>query len=148
MHRASVLLAVAALALAGCGGSSSGGRLSEAEFVKKADAVCAKYKKKINALPQPSSLSGVAGYAQKAIDLTKQGRAELRALKPPSDLADTNAKWLANLDQTLVLAGELRDAAKQKDLAKVRTLAERGNRLDKQGNRLAAQMGMKACSED
>ena len=79
-----VVLAAAVVGLvSGCGGGS--GRLSKAEYAKRADAICTKYNAKIRALGRPTAISGLPAYVDKALPLARKGDDELRALEPPKD---------------------------------------------------------------
>ena len=52
-----IAVCAAVLVGAGCGG---GDRLSKAEFQQRANAICAKYQKRIDALGQPQSIDEVS----------------------------------------------------------------------------------------
>src|SRR2546423_12486539 len=83
---------VLAIVVAGCGGGS--GRLSKAEYAKRADAICTKYNAKIRALGRPTAISGLPAYVDKALPLARKGDDELRSLKPPKDEEQTAKEWL------------------------------------------------------
>src|SRR5690242_4702058 len=106
MRGFALAFALAALA-AGCGGSS---RLSKAEYVKRADAICAKYNAKIRALGRPTAISGLPAYVDKALPLARKGDDELRALKPPKDEEQTAKEWLDQNDSVVGSMERLRDA--------------------------------------
>ena len=67
---ASVL--IAALVLAGCGGSSSSGTLSRAQLVSRANAACSATNARIADQAGPSSLKQLAGYASSTRAATVQ----------------------------------------------------------------------------
>jgi len=61
----------AAFVLAGCGGS---GRLTHAEFVKRADALCGKSVAKLRVLKNPSSIPELVVYLKKAKPIRRSWR--------------------------------------------------------------------------
>jgi hypothetical protein len=93
-----LLFAVAAFALVagGCGGGG-GKRLSKAEFVSRADAICAKYEKRVQ-----NRMAGVPAGDQKqlassiknVLPLIRKGNDELRSLKPPGSLQSRFDSWM------------------------------------------------------
>ena len=89
--------AVVALA-AGCGGGGDGSTrntLSAAEFRQQADAICAKYQGKLDALGTPSSLDDLKDYVDKAVPIIDNGNAELQGLEPPAPSLRTSGtvRW-------------------------------------------------------
>jgi len=80
-----VPVAVAAVAF-GAGACGGDDKLPKAEFVSKANAICAKYEKKISAVPEPSrgddNLDRYADYVDKVSPLAKAAHAEMSDLEP------------------------------------------------------------------
>ena len=70
MRRFALAFAVATLA-SGCGGGS--GRLSKAEYAKRADAICTKYNAKLKALARPTGISELPAYVDRALPLARKG---------------------------------------------------------------------------
>src|ERR1051325_7728441 len=89
MRRFALVLLIVGL-LAGCGGGS--GRLSKAEYAKRADAICTKYNAKLKALARPVGIGDLPAYVDKALPLARKGDDELRALKAPKDKGQTDRK--------------------------------------------------------
>ena len=155
MRRAALLLFVTVLA-AGCGGSSSskssssgdGDRLTRSEFAAKADAICKKYNEKTKEIGNNSkSLSDVAKAFDQALPLLENALSELKTLKPPKSEQHAVDEWLAQSQVLKHDLQEMRDKAKAKDLKGVQEAFARASANDKQGNRLAAKLGMKVCSK-
>jgi hypothetical protein len=143
---------------AGCGGggnsssnsSSSGGgpRLSRADYAAKADAICKKYNAKTKQIGNNSkSLSDVAKAFDQALPLLENVLSELKALKPPKSEQRNVDEWLAQSQVLKHDLQEMRDKAKAKDLKGVQDAFAKASANDKQGNRLAAKLGMKVCSK-
>jgi hypothetical protein len=134
---------IAALA-AGCGGS---GRLSKADYAKRADAICTKYNAKLKALARPTSISGLPAYVDQALPLARKGDDELRALKPPKGEAKTAKEWLDQSDSVVGSMERLRDAAKKGDRTGIQTALNEASSANRTANRLARQLGLSVCAQ-
>jgi len=143
MRRFALAFAVAALA-AGCGGS---GRLSKAEYVKRADAICTKYNAKLKALSRPTSISGLPAYVDEALPLARKGDRELRALKPPKDEEQTAKEWLDQNDSVVGSMERLRNAAKKGDRAGIQTALNEASSANQSANQLARRLGLRVCAQ-
>ena len=157
MRPAALLFVVTVLA-AGCGGggnssgksrsTSDGARLSRSDYAAKADAICKKYNAKTKQIGNNSkSLSDVARAFDQALPLLQNALAELKALKPPKSEQRTVDEWLAQSQVLRHDLQEMRDKAKAKDLKGVQEAFARASANGKQGDRLAAKLGMKVCSK-
>lgn len=146
MRVAAPILVVLVL-LAGCGGGGGGSRLSEAEFIAAADAICKEYEAKLNAIPAPQSPDEFDEFADKSIPIAKEGRDKLAALNPPEDLQDTFDAWIGQGDRAIELVENLRDAADDADQAKLQQIAQEAEQTNQESNRLASQIGFKECGE-
>jgi hypothetical protein len=134
------------LLLAGCGGGGSS-RLSKADFIAKANAICSKYQAKINALPQPKSVKDVPGYIDKALPLLQAGTSQLEGLKAPTELQSTADEWRGILHTQVDQAKSLKTAAEKGDVAGVTRIANGASAQNKRANQLAAQLGAQACAK-
>jgi hypothetical protein len=144
VSRVAALLAATALLAAGCG-SGGGGRLSKDDYAKQADAICAKYNRKIQALGRPTSLADLAGFADRALKLTRQGNDELKGLKPPKSEEQTAKEWVAHNDLVAKAVADLRDAARKNDRVEIRAALRRGQAANRTANALARDLGMRVC---
>ncbi|MDT7569885.1 MAG: hypothetical protein QOE05_59 [Actinomycetota bacterium] len=101
MKRALVLL----LLVTACGGSSGGDSGNpKADYLKKAEAVCAQANTEIAAAKKntPAGIAEVPPYVHKLLDLAKQTLEDLSLLTPPADDAvQVKAKLLDPLGQQL-----------------------------------------------
>jgi hypothetical protein len=145
MRRTSFALAGAmgSLALAACGG---GGAPSKAEYIKKADAICAKGNQEAataarSALTSnnPSPEEAQAAVA-KVVPVLKKHVAELKALKrPDGDKEQLNTLYAA-VDKVVASYEEAaQDPTKAAALFK--------SDVNDEANKLAADYGMKECSK-
>ena len=144
MRRALLALLVVLLA-AGCGGGS--GRLSKAEYAKRADAICTKYNAKIRALGRPTAISGLPAYVDKALPLARKGDDELRSLKPPKDEEQKAKEWLDQNDSVVGSMERLRDAAKKGDRAGIQTALNEASSANRTANGLARRLGLRVCAQ-
>ena len=142
LARAVAVLVLAALA--GCGGSG-GDRLSRAEFISQADAICTEYEEKLNALGTPQNTEELAEFADKALPIAEDGRDELGELRPPEDLQDTYDAWLEQGDRAIQIVEDLREAAEDGDTAEIQRIAREAEAADTEANRLAEQIGFEQC---
>lgn len=150
MRRASLIAIVlaAALALAGCGGGGGKTALSKAEFVSQANALCKAYRAKIDKLGTPSGVDDLITLAGKAIPISEEGVAGLRALQPPAELqADVDA-WLATGDVNVAKLKELLAAAKKKDLTAISKISDEGQANSDQAKQLASKLGLTECANE
>jgi hypothetical protein len=145
-----LLLAVAALALVagGCGGKSK--RLSKAAFVSHANAICAKYEKRVR-----SRMAGIpagnekqlASSIEKVLPVIRQGNDELRTLKPPSSLQGSFDRWMGIADAEVAAASKLHDALRKQDLAATQAAFTELQTRDTAQDRLARQdLGLSGCA--
>jgi hypothetical protein len=138
------VFALAAVA-AGCGG---GDRLSREEYVKQADAICAKYEKRLDALPQPESTEDLKMLVDKGLPIAREGNTELKDLKPPEDLEAKVEEWHERNDRNLELIADLGQAAEDGDEERIQTLAAEAEENETEADRLAGEIGLKDCAED
>jgi hypothetical protein len=140
-------LAAVAVAAAGCGGSDGGERLSKAEFVSQADAICRTYEARLDALGQPANVAELRSFADKALPIARDGREELGELNPPEELDHTYDAWLDQGDEAIEIVERLRDAAEDGDQAEIQKIAQDAERTDAEANRLAGELGFEQCGE-
>jgi hypothetical protein len=140
-----VLLAVAgALATAGCGG---GGRLSHADFVKRADAVCTAFRASTARIARPRAYSDIVAYVGKTRPLYEAARIKLERLRPPSRDEPAVRTWLAADKRISAALRDLGQAALRHDFPGV-TLAAGRVQADGVTSRHAAQaIGLQVCSQ-
>jgi hypothetical protein len=149
--RSRVALATVAVAaaLAGCGGGGGGGTgLSAAEFRQQADAICAEFEQKLNALGTPSSLDQLGEFVDKAIGIIEDGNDKLQALEPPTELADDWDRAMEIQDKNLELTHQLQDALNDEDDARIQELLSQLDTSDAESTRLAQNMGLENCGQE
>jgi hypothetical protein len=160
------LLLLGALAIAGCGGSSSAtpGAATQvstpasttstatgaasAPFVAQADAVCRRVNAEIVALDAKAGTAAeVKRVVPPTIAIEQKGIAALGKLDPPASLA---GDWRRMLDDRRKLAGmlgELLDAAKKNDGTSIKPLAASKKRVHVSLTKTATANGFKDCAK-
>ncbi len=133
-----LLLAVVAagtLAVAGCGESKGADRLSKEDYLKRADAVCAAFDHRLDELPEPKTIEEVVTLADESKPIAERGLAELRKLRPPTDLQEDVDAWLALNQANVDAIDDLRKAAAASDEAAARAVSEARGRERAEGRR-------------
>jgi hypothetical protein len=147
--RALSALTVAALALvsAGCG---DGTRLTRAEFVKQANAICARYEQRVGRLMSKVTAGDEQQLARsigQVLPVIRRGNDELRALRPPADLQDPFDRWLEIADDEAGTAQELRVGLRSNDQTAVRHALAKLQREDGEQDEVArGRLGLAGCA--
>lgn len=143
-HGAAAAAALAlAVAAAACGGSGRGS--SYPEFQRAANGVCSRYAKRVDALPQPRTMSGIARLARKAYALGERERTALQRIDAPQGAAGDYRRFLDRTRGADELLPDLWQAASQGDQVGVRKLAVRGREAARGANAVAATLGLDDC---
>jgi hypothetical protein len=144
---AAVLAAVAVgVAVAGCGESKGSNRLSKEDYLKRADAVCTAYDHRLEELPEPKTIEGVVTLADEAKPVAERGLAELRKLRPPTDLQEDVDAWLALNQANVDAIDDLRKAAAASDEAAARAVSQRAVENEQKADALAKRIGLEECA--
>ncbi len=144
--RGAVLLLGVALVATGCAGGGDE-RLSRAEFVDRATAICARAEARIGGLAEPETVVELAEYAREARAITEDGVADLQELEPPEPLEAGFDRYLGSADEVIGLLGQLEEAAAAGDEAESRRIAAQiGTSAEAQDAARAA--GLAACEDE
>ena len=145
------------LGLASCGGGGSGsgggtgagGTLSKSQLISQGDAICQRGSDKTDALGKtPSDAAGIKAYFDKLTGILNGTLADLRELKPPSDLAADYNSMLAVIESVISDSEKIGVAASAGDGAKMTQVATHLEKVVSQGGVLAKRIGFKgACAE-
>ncbi len=109
-------VALSALA-AGCGGESTAtaAPLSPAQWRSQANRVCERYGREIQGFPQPKADSEIAEFIAGVTPLWRTQADAIRALRPPTELADPARTYVINLDYLAKWLVELHVARQRND---------------------------------
>jgi len=159
------MIGTATLALAGCGGGgqdepASGGPgrsakpLTKAQFIVRADAICADvkraqepYSERIRALSRGGELTRLTPILEAALGESRKGLGRLRALPAPGEDRATLDGYLAAADRLLAASTALTEAARSDDRAKGRRVAATADALSADEKRLADEYGFRECGD-
>ena len=144
MRLAACLLAI--LALAACSRGGSDERLSREEYVKRADAICAAYERRLERLRRPENVAELGRLADEALPIAREGVRKLRALKPPEELRRDVAEWLRRNDRNVLMIEALGDAARAGETTRVREIASDAADNERAADALAKNLGLRACA--
>ena len=135
-----------ALALAGCGESKGADRLSKEDYVKRADAVCAAFDHRLEELSEPKTIEQVVTLADQAKPVAEDGLAELRKLRPPTELQEDVDAWLALNQENADAIDDLREAAAASDEAGAQAVSKRAVENERKADALAKRIGLEECA--
>jgi hypothetical protein len=148
-----VTLAAATLpVLAGCGGSGDAAptttSLSRADYLARADAICARVDAKIRAIPAPRSVTQLIGIADKNLAYTEPAVRRLRALTAPADFAPQAREVVDGLAHQIALIRRLREAAASNDVHAIDEIGVEGKQASAKLGTAASAAGFKDCGID
>jgi hypothetical protein len=153
--RASLLAAAVAIGLAACGGNGGGGgtetgdgRLTEAEFVRTVNGICEEYDQEIEGLGDPQSADDVADYVESAVPIIRRGVAELRGVRPPEELEQRYDQMVDGVEASIPVIRRLADAARANDAKAAQEAIEEGERIDRNSDRVAEELGLDTCASN
>jgi hypothetical protein len=135
----------AALGLAACGG---GERLTKAEFIAAADAICEQATRALDELEEPDSLEKLADYAPRASEIVADQLERLRELRPPEADEGLIDRALDLSEQQNELAEEVGEAAAAGDRERAGELVGQIQPLDEEANHIAQEYGFDVCGAD
>jgi len=143
------LLAVPAVAAAGCGGGSSSKAtgLSAAEWRQQADAICADIDTRQNAIAAPASAADVQKYLETILPLGKEQASRLKALAPPAELQSLQTQALANQEEAVSVVEQAiaRIKGGEDPATVINGLTADVDRITGKGKELAQQAGLTKC---
>jgi len=145
-------LLVLALLLAGCSDGDDGDKKAKAEFIKQAEAICAKADADQKKLTRPTGLTTFAPYVTSVVEIARTATAQLAALKrPEADEAELKAKVFDPLQEQLAIADryqlQVSAAVKAKDNAALLRLGGKAPTEPKADLRWMKAYGFDACVE-
>lgn len=151
-----IALAGVILGVAGCGdGGGGGGQLSQDEFVKQADAICAEAETKqdaidvpdISASPTDEELDKFADALDEGVDLTRDQIDQLRDLNPPAEAEDEWSKTVDELDGSMDDVEEASGKARDGDTAGLASSLNEASVKSDSATKRAKALGLKVCSK-
>lgn len=144
MLRVAVALVAGALALgtSACGGEDE---LSEEEFQKQGNAICAKYDQQIEDISTPTSVEEVPAYVNKALPIVERQIEDMKELSPPEEDQETFDSMIEEAEKTVQAGRELGEAAEAKDDAAIEQALNEGNTASDRADEHATTLGLTDC---
>jgi hypothetical protein len=143
-------LALALVLAGGCGEPEreerTDERLTKEEFVEQADAICAEYDRRLDALPDPENVRGIADVANQAFPIAQEGIRKLRELRPPEELEPQVERWLRLNDANARAIHALAEAAENADTQRVQEIASDAAENERRADALAKEIGLVECA--
>jgi hypothetical protein len=140
--------ALGALALVGCGSSSSKPEPGESAFVASANAACQAATTAAQAIKKPNGRGSVSLYYAHLDPIAHDLLQKLTALTPPPAKQAEYAKLLDLWRKEIVLASARAKAAKAGDERQSAILDEEGHSVDTQFDSTANALGLTECSRN
>lgn len=132
---------------AGCGGDG-GGQLSAAEFRQQADAICAEFEGKLDAIEQPSSPDDLERFVDEAVPIIEEGTQELSELDPPDEFRDEWTRVVEINDQNLETIQDVQTALNDGDVDEAERLIAEAGANEEESDQLAREIGLTKCGQD
>ena len=147
--RRPVCVLLAAALLPACGGTRSGDapeqpRLTQQEFVERANGVCIASDRRVFRIGDLSS--NPAGWA-KTVAAAARGIAQMRALRPPAARQGQFDAMLADARRLKDALASVRDALRDRDLAQAQAAQRRATAFDTKIKHRAARLGLTFCEQ-
>jgi hypothetical protein len=142
-----LLLAFCAMTIAACGGGGSQ-RVTAAELVQRADAICAKERSSFARIQAhaPPNASVAADQTDELINVTADANSQLRDLEPPEERQSSYDRYLKARQRVIDQMTRGRDAAQDQDSAAYGAAQAAVARDAPQRRKLARALGFKVCS--
>jgi major membrane immunogen (membrane-anchored lipoprotein) len=147
---------VASLLLTACSsndgsgdGASSGGRLTKAQFIAKADQICSSANQKTLALKPPTTPAPkvLAKFLSKTGRIISDAADQLKALRPPAADQQKIDTLVNGLEKSANYFPALIKAIKTKDTQKVQQIMGQVRQASLQGTQIARSYGFHVCAQ-
>jgi hypothetical protein len=160
-----VTAALAALVAGGCGGSgndkssdssnaanpdapfptSATPPATKKEYIAQADAACAAFRQRLQALPQPKSAKDVGSLYDKIAKEAQEFYDSFTGIPKPKEGAQLLARYEKNLTQSIDITKKAAAAIKAGDTKGVEKLFKRTKQLQLQDRAIAKKFGFQVC---
>jgi len=147
--RVAAVAVCGSLVLAACSGGGS--RLTKAELIKQADAICLEEQSKTAAIgaglgaPTQANLQQYADAFAQALPIFKDMAGKLKALKPPEADQATWDQIMSSLDQEIAAVQKAQEAAANGDMTALNTAGQEIGTVDAKASQLAQGYGLTVC---
>ena len=143
MRRAVVLVLL--LVVAGCGGDDDG-PLSQEDFERQGNAICADLNRDLADLGQPQSPDEFVEQLETGQDRLREALRELEKLEPPEEHQRDFATLLRQGDEAVATINELIAAGEAQDTEEFTEIAARAEKQDAASDDIARRIGLDECA--
>jgi hypothetical protein len=159
MRRLSLALGVT-LALAACGGGGGSEEVSREDYIAAADTFCKEQNAEAKTRNEKLQKTATDAHSadeffdraipqlEEGLDWTRDKQQGFRDIEPPADDRATIDKLHDTIDEEIDLLERVVDAARDRDLEKFATLAEKQQTIDDRADAIAKDYGLKECGND
>jgi hypothetical protein len=145
---ASAALVLVALVAAGCGGDGGNGELTAAEFRQQADAICAEFEGKLDAIEEPSSPEDLKRFVDEAVPVIEDGTQQLADLEPPEEFRDKWTRVTEINEENVDTIKAVQAALEDDDVEEAQRLIQEADGTEEEADRLAREIGLTECGQD
>ena len=144
LGRVAVVLVV--LPATGCGGGET---LTKEQYVSKLNAMCEDFREREKKIGEPRTLADLVEKGPRVLDAFEKAIVDkVHRLKAPDEIADQADRLVDLADQQSAVLGELIEAARDNDVAKVSALASKNEAVNQDASSVARKLGAEACAEE
>jgi hypothetical protein len=137
---------VSALVFTACGGSDGGSTLSQREFEDQLADICSRAQKKLDKIDPPADAGDVEQFAQDVAAVYTDTKERLADINPPEDAANDFSDFQDVIDDQIKAIGDLEDAGKDEDEAKINKALERITKRNEDQAQIADDLGVDECA--
>jgi hypothetical protein len=131
--------------VAACGGDN-GSSLTREEYASRADEICTDYRRKVDELGQPTNISELADAADTTLPVLEDAIDAFKELEPPEAERAAAEEWLREIDKLKVDLEEIRQRAREGNMAAVQAVVPTAQEHNQRSNELAGELGMSVCN--
>lgn len=139
---------VVAVFLVGCGGDGGNGGLTAEEFRQQADAICAEFEGKLDAVEQPTSPDDIERFVNEAVPIIEDGTQQLSDLEPPEEFRDEWSRVVEINAENLETIKKVQAALQDDKLEESQQLLQEAGGNEEEADRLARDIGLTKCGQD
>jgi hypothetical protein len=133
---------------AGCGGDGGNGGLTAEEFRQQADAICAEFEGKLDAVEQPTSPEDLERFVDEAVPIIEEGTQKLSDLEPPEEFRDEWTRVVEINAENLETIKKVQAALQDGNLEESQQLLQEAGGTEEEADRLAREIGLTKCGQD
>jgi hypothetical protein len=142
-------LALLLMACSDNGSDSSGGALTKAQYIAKADKICQSANQKTQALGAPTSTDpqALAKFLGKSGQIITDAVGQLKKLNPPKGDEQKINQMVGGLQKSASYFPDLIQAVKDNDRQKIQQVAIQLQQASQQGGQIAQTYGFHVCAQ-